>query len=100
MDLRSGDGGSAGLFRPLELVDWAAEARLRDLAEPLRELPRGAARDVRLARARIVENLPGADVPGDLRRRAEQQRREQREVPGRDHADVLGAGGRVDLREV
>ena len=65
--------------------------------EPLGELARGAARRVRLPRARVVDHLPRREMPRSLGGEPEQERRGQREVAGRDHADLPLPRAGVDL---
>ena len=83
--------------RPVDLLERPAERGRPDVAEPLGELARGAARDVGLGRARVVDDLPLREVPRRQQRGGLAHRRGQREVAGRDDADRALAGRGVDL---
>ena len=87
VDLRAGHRCAACLGGADERFDLAAQGRLPHLAELLRQLARGAARDIGLLGARVVDDLPGPGLAGGLARDAKERRREDREVAGRDHAD-------------
>src|SRR3954454_8053570 len=100
MHLRPGHGRAARLLRAVERLDRMPERRPADLAQPLGELARGPGREVGLARARVVEDLPLRQVARREQRRRLRHRGGQGEVPGRDDADPALAGGGVDLGEV
>ena len=64
--LRARDGRAARLGRAEDLVDRHTERRGPHAVEALRELARGAARSVRLPRARVVDHFPCIEVARDL----------------------------------
>ena len=98
--LRAADRRAARLARPGDRVRRLVAGRRAHRREPLRQLPRRAARDVALAGARVVDHLPRRQVARGEQRRRLRHRRGQREVARRDHADAALARRRVDLVEV
>src|SRR3546814_20095943 len=64
MHLHAVHRAAAGFRRAADLVQWIAEFRLADVAEPLGHLPRRAARRVGLGSLGIVDHL---EVPAMAR---------------------------------
>ena len=97
VDLRARHVGAARLARAVELVDRHADRGPPDLAQPLGELARRAARDVGLAGARVVDDLPLRQVARRQQRGGLAHRGGQGEVPRGHHADRALARGGLDL---
>src|SRR3546814_3978455 len=64
MHLHAVHRAAAGFRRAADLVQWIAEFRLADVAEPLGHLPRRAARRVGLGSLGIVDHLEVPDKIG------------------------------------
>ncbi len=60
--LCAGDRRSARLSRSDDLVNWNAERGGTHAVEALRELPRSAARGIRLISLRVVDHFPSSHV--------------------------------------
>jgi hypothetical protein len=96
MHLCAGNGCASRLPPAEHVVDGNVEDGPAHRVEALGELARGAARGVLLACARVVDHLPGVEVPGGLGREPQDERSRDREVAGRDDADAVLASQGID----
>ena len=77
MHLRAGNVCAARLGMTLDVADFDDARRPPDLAEPLRELARGPAWRIGLARLRVVDDLPSVEVARCFDCRSQQERSRQ-----------------------
>ena len=100
VDLDAVDARAARLDRAVDLVQRPAERGPADGGQALGQLARGAARDVGLGRARVVDHLPLRQMARGQQGAGLGHRGGEGEVARRDRARAVLARPRVDRREV